>query len=162
LEDDTIVIFLSDNGGATDDDADSRNLPLRGTKGTTFEGGIRVPFIIQWKGHFQPRLEDRMIIQLDLFPTILATTGTASPANVDLDGVNLLPWLIGAKPEPIHDALYWRFGARRAIRSGNWKLQWDGNEAPHLYDLSKDTAESNDLADSYPKITRSLMQKWKK
>jgi len=161
LEEQTLVIFLSDNGGADGDDG-SQDATLNGSKGTTFEGGIRVPFIIQWKGHIQPRVENRMIIQLDLFPTILAATGTAPPANVDLDGVNLLPWLVEEKPEPIHDALYWRFGGRRAIRSGDWKLQWEGNEAPHLYDLSKDIAESNDLAGSHPKVVRSLTQKWKK
>jgi arylsulfatase A-like enzyme len=161
LEENTLVIFFSDNGGPTRGNA-SLNTPLRGAKGETLEGGVRVPFMMQWKGRIPAgKVDDRVVVQLDLLPTILTAAGAPLPDG-PLDGKNLLPFLSGdASKDVIHDQLYWRFGPRRAIRSGNWKLQWNGDEQPGLYDLSKDPGEATNLATDQPKVVEQLMADWK-
>jgi arylsulfatase A-like enzyme len=157
LEEDTLVIFISDNGGPTLGNA-SLNTPLRGHKGDTFEGGIRVPFMLQWKGRVPAgATDDRMVIQLDLLPTILEAAGAERPASPLIDGVDLLPYLTGQKNTIIHETLYWRFGPRRAIRSGDWKLQWNGDVTPRLYDLAKDVGEQQDVAAANPQIVQRLL-----
>lgn len=162
LEEDTLVIFFSDNGGPTPGNA-SLNTPLRGRKGETLEGGIRVPFMMQWKGRIPAgKVDDRFIVQLDLFPTIVALAGGELPQGVTIDGKDLLPYLAEGNTDTIHETLYWRFGPRRAIRSGNWKLQWDGDETPRLYDLATDIGEANDLAAANPQVAERLMGEWKK
>ena len=161
LEEDTLVIFISDNGGATPGNS-SLNTPFRGAKGETLEGGIRVPFVLHWKGRLPAgKVEDRVAIQLDLFPTILAAAGIESPQSAALDGVNLLPFLTGEKQGPIHETLYWRFGPRRAIRSGDWKLQWNGQDTPALYNLADDPGEATDLADANPQVVERLLGSYK-
>src|SRR5436189_157057 len=121
LEEDTLIFFLSDNGGPTPQTT-SGNGPLHGFKAQTWEGGIRVPWIMQWKGHLPVgKVDDRPIIQLDVLPTALAAAGVAVKPEWQLDGVNLLPYLIGEKPGVPHEALYWRFGQQIALRMGDWK-----------------------------------------
>jgi arylsulfatase A-like enzyme len=162
LEDNTLIVFLSDNGGPLGNG--TRNTPFRGRKGETLEGGIRVPFLLQWKSRLPAgRVDDRTIIQLDLFPTLLAAIGATPPADHKLDGVNLLPFLTDPKQTTatIHETLYWRFGPRRAIRSANWKLQWNDPDQPRLYDLSKDPAESTDLSPANPDVTNRLLTTYK-
>lgn len=160
LEENTLVIFFSDNGGPTPGNS-SRNTPLRGAKGETLEGGIRVPFAMQWPGHLPAgKVDDRVIIQLDLFTTALAVAGAKPPEGRTIDGKNLLPYLAEGNNDTIHPSLFWRFGPRCAVRSANWKLHWNGDEAPALYDLAKDISESNDLAESHPDIATSLKSEW--
>jgi arylsulfatase A-like enzyme len=160
LEENTLVIFFSDNGGPTRANA-SLNTPFRGGKGETLEGGIRIPFMMQFKGRIPAgTVDERMVIQLDLVPTILTLAGAPLPTS--LDGKDLLPFLTADNKETIHDTFYWRFGPRRAIRSGHWKLQWNGDETPHLYDMTKDPSESTDLAAANPKVVAQLMDDWKK
>ena len=122
----TLVIFFNDNGGPTMAGTTingSSNAPLRGSKRQTWEGGIRVPFIVQWTGRLPAgRVDRRPIIQLDVMPTALAAAGVAVPADWKLDGVNLLPFLSGQNPARPHDALFWRLGDQMAIRMGDWKL----------------------------------------
>jgi arylsulfatase A-like enzyme len=109
LEEDTLVFFLSDNGGPTDVNASS-NRPWRGVKGEVREGGVRVPLLVQWPKHLPAgQTYDQPVIQLDIHPTALAAAGAAIGADAKLDGVDLLPYLTGKKAGPPHETLYWRF-----------------------------------------------------
>lgn len=165
----TLVCFISDNGGPVTQGVSvngSINTPLRGSKRTTLEGGIRVPFLISWPGNLKPAVYDRPAIQLDLTATAL----TAAGANTQkLDGVDLLPYLMGEKTEPPHDALYWRFGEQNAIRLGDYKLvtydgMVDGSKeravGPRLYNLSDDIGEAKDLTAAMPDKVKELQAKW--
>ncbi|MCE9545295.1 MAG: sulfatase [Planctomycetia bacterium] len=177
-EKNTLVVFISDNGGPTMPGTTinaSRNTPLRGSKRTTLEGGIRVPFVVSWPGHVKPGTYDQPVIQLDLTATALAVAGIKAD-NTDsakLDGVNLLPYLTGEQAGPPHDALYWRFGQQMAIRVGDFKLvRYDSNAdtqtgkgrhpvtAAKLYNLAQDIGEANDLADKQPEKVEQLQAKW--
>jgi arylsulfatase A-like enzyme len=118
LTENTLVAFISDNGGPTMQGTTinaSINTPLRGSKRTTLEGGIRVPFVVSWPGKVQQgTTDDRPVIQLDLHVTALAAAGVAPKAEWHVEGVDLLPYLSGKEKGQPHAALYWRFG----------KLQW--------------------------------------
>jgi arylsulfatase A-like enzyme len=176
LDQNTLVVFISDNGGPTMPGTTtnaSRNDPLRGSKRTTLEGGIRVPFIIAWPGHVKPSVCDHPVIQLDVAATALAVAGVEARPEWKLDGVNLMPWLNEQPSAPPHEALYWRFGKQMAIRSGNYKLvrydpnadvQTGGRRQPatdaRLYDLSADIGESKDLAAERPEKVKELQAKW--
>src|SRR5205085_1332754 len=109
LEENTLIFFISDNGGPTASTT-SGNGPLRGFKAQTWEGGIRVPWIVQWKGHLPAgKVDNRPVIQLDIHPTALAAAGLEIKPEWKLDGANLLPFLAGENQQPPHEALYWRF-----------------------------------------------------
>jgi len=161
LEEDTLIFFLSDNGGPTPQTT-SGNGPLRGTKGQVYEGGIRVPFLVQWKGHLPAgQVCPHPVIALDLHPTALAAAGGAVAPEWKLDGVDLLPYLKGEKQGPPHDTLYWRFQQQRAIRQGDWKLvqsrrgmEWE------LYHLGEDIGEQHNLADKRPDRVKELREAW--
>jgi arylsulfatase A-like enzyme len=160
LEQNTLVIFLSDNGGPTVGNA-SRNTPLRGFKGEVWEGGIRVPFMMQWKGRLPAnKVLDNPVIALDLFPTACAAANTVPRDPSKLDGVNLLPWLEGQTTTPPHETLYWRFKPQWAIRDGNYKLVTPRKGPTQLFDLSKDISESHDLAKDHPDIVTRLRTKY--
>lgn len=161
LEENTLVIFFSDNGGPTQANG-SRNTPFRGHKGETLEGGIRIPFMMQWPGHLPAaKVDDRVIVQLDIFPTVLGVAGGDVPKDRTIDGKDLLPYLMGKNAEPVHNALYWRFGPRRAMLTGDWKLHWNGDEPPQLFDLAKDPGETNDLAAANAPVVERMMASWK-
>lgn len=176
LEKTTLVMFISDNGGPTMQGVTvngSRNDPLRGSKRTTLEGGIRVPFAVSWPGHLKPGTFDSPVIQLDLHSTALAAAGVQIRPEWKLDGVNLLPFLRGEKTGAPHDALYWRFGQQMAIRMGNYKLvRYDRNVDTHtgkagqgvtdvkLYNLANDIGETKDLAAVMPDKVKELQSKW--
>ena len=174
LEEETLIFFISDNGGPTES-ITSGNGPLRGFKSQTWEGGIRVPFLMQWKGHIPAgRIDDRPVIQLDILPTALAAAGVAIDPAWKLDGVNLLPFLTdpAQMAAPPHEALYWRFGPQMALRMGDWKLvkargggdlQRDGRastESAHLYNLRTDISETENLAEKHPEKVRELAAAW--
>ena len=176
LEENTLIFFVSDNGGPTNANA-SRNTPLRGFKAQTWEGGIRVPFLAQWKGTLPAgKVYDQPVIQLDLLPTVLAATGTEAKAAWKLDGVNLLPYLTGKQKGAPHAALYWRFGQQIAVRMGGWKLikapganATQGEfktkattEGAHLYNLANDIGEQNNLAEKEPAQVKQLAAAWDK
>lgn len=157
-EERTLVFLLSDNGGPTMRTTSS-NGPLRGYKGQTWEGGVRVPFAIQWKGKVPAgKVYDHPVIQLDILPTAVAAAGGSIDPNGKLDGVDLLPYLTGAAEDRPHETLYWRFGDQWAVRHGDWKLVVgrDGGQAPGLYDLAHDIAESHNLAGAHPEVARKL------
>jgi arylsulfatase B len=160
LDANTIVAFLSDNGGATRE-LTSRNTPLRGEKGSLLEGGIRVPFLVRWpEGLPGGRVETRPVVSLDLAATILAAAGR-SPTELGLDGEDLA----AALRQPARErTLYWRMGPRAALRQGDWKLLRDparGKPAPwQLYHLGRDPGETEDLSAREPALVQELAARW--
>lgn len=160
LENDTLILFVSDNGGPTPQTTSS-NAPLRGFKGQVWEGGIRVPFLAKWKGTIPAgRTVNDPVIALDVLPTAVAAAGGAVPRG--LDGVNLLPRMTGKSSAAPHESLYWRFGAQGAIRKGDWKLTRLQGEAPHLANLGQDIGEQKNLAETEPAKLRELTADWDK
>lgn len=173
LEENTLVFFISDNGGPTPSTT-SGNGPLRGFKAQTWEGGIRVPWMMQWKGHVPAgRVDDRPVIQLDVLPTVLAAIGVPVKAEWKLDGVNLLPYVNGENSGAPHEALYWRFGQQVAIRIGDWKLVKGAGagipvestgrasmDGAQLYNLRDDIGEKKNLAAENPEKVRELAAAW--
>ena len=176
LDKNTLVIFISDNGGPTMKGVavnGSLNTPLRGSKRTTLEGGIRVPFVVSWPGHVKPGVFEKPAIQLDLNATALTVAGVDVKPDWKLDGVNLMPFLSGEKTGTPHDTLYWRFGEQMAVRSGDFKLvRYDSNAdtnlgkgnqpvtAAKLYNLADDIGESKDLAAAMPDKMKELQSQW--
>ncbi len=162
LETNTLVVYLSDNGGPTPDNA-SNNNPLRGAKGSPWEGGWRVPFAMQWPGHLpQGKVYDQPVLSLDIFATITALANApANPAR-PLDGVNLLPYLTGQKTGAPHDTIFLRMFDKGAfaVRSGDDKLviPSHGSEA-QLFNVTQDIAESKNLAASQPEVLAELEKK---
>jgi arylsulfatase B len=158
LEESTLVFFLSDNGGPTAE-LTSRNDPLSGGKGSVLEGGIRIPFMVSWPGHIPAgKVYDRPVISLDILPTALAAAGVASPKNVALDGVDLVPFLTDKRQGDPHAALYWRLGPQSAIRHGDWKLvRTDAGKPFQLFNLASDIAEKKDLTAQEPNRMKELM-----
>jgi arylsulfatase A-like enzyme len=156
LDEDTLIFFLSDNGGPTHA-ITSRNDPFRGVKGTVWEGGIRVPFIVQWKGRLPAgAVYPAPVTSLDILPTVLAAAGAAPLDRGDVDGVDLVPYLISRPMSVPHKTLYWRYGEHRAIRRHDLKLVWAGDARPQLYNLADDLTESNDLARDQPTAVSEL------
>lgn len=150
LEEKTLIFFISDNGGPTAQTT-SRNGPLGGFKGQVLEGGIRVPFIMQWKGRLPAgQVYEQPVVSLDILPTALAAAGVKLPDRAATDGVNLTPFLVNGSTGPPHSALYWRFGPQAAVRKGDWKLVLMGERPPRLYDLATDVGEKRDLAEDRP------------
>jgi len=161
LEENTLIFFLSDNGGQTTQTTSS-NAPLRGYKGQVWEGGIRIPFMVQWKGKVPAgKVFSNPVISLDIVPTVLAAVGKPAKADAKLDGVDLLPYLRGEKPGRPHDVLYWRLHAQQAIRSGDWKLVKQQRQGRwELYNLADDIGESKDLAEKMPEKVKELEKAW--
>jgi arylsulfatase A-like enzyme len=167
-EEKTLVCFISDNGGPIVRNAPnaSKNTPLRGGKGETWEGGIRVPFFMKWPGHLKVGTTfDRPVIQMDLTATVLELAGVQRDAQWPLDGVSLLPFLNGAQQRP-HETFCWEYGKQWAIRQGDWKLTCalPTKEAKEpilgLFDLSQDISESRDLAAAQPEKVKQLRAAW--
>lgn len=160
LEENTLIVFFSDNGGPTGANG-SRNKPLRGYKGQIFEGGIRIPFMMQWKGKIESgQVKEEPVISVDVLPTALAVSGATPREGLKLDGVNLLPWLEGKSTDKPHETLYWRFGEQWAIRDGNHKLLHTTAGGTQLFDLSTDLSEKDDLSKSMPDIAKKLQAKY--
>ena len=180
LEEDTLIFFISDNGGPTLHKYAynaSDNSPLRGSKGTTLEAGIRVPFVVSWPGQIASGEQyDEPVIQMDIFPTVLAAAGIDAESEKRLDGINLLPHLHGETSGSPHEALYWRSLGQMAIRRGNWKLvsyfaKMDEGELLRsdprdemtplrLYNLKRDIGESQDLSQQEPQVVAELLSLW--
>jgi len=161
LENDTLIFFLGDNGGYPVGSADA-NYPLSGRKAQVYEGGIRVPFLVQWKGHLAPgRLYENPIISLDILPTAVAVAGGQAAPNVE--GVDLLPCLDGENTAVPHDRLFWRFFEKSAARVGDWKLVRNGDGSEKLFNLAEDIGENNDLSSVNPEKLAELQaayQEW--
>ncbi len=159
-EDNTLIFFISDNGAPHHPDG---NVPLRGHKYTCWEGGIRLPYIAQWKGHLPAgKIYEQPVVQLDVMPTCVAAAGGTVDPAWKLDGVNLLPYLTGENSARPHQTLYWRIDGRWAIRHGDWKLVHGepGSEAPELFDLAADIGEEHNLATEQSPKVQELQSLW--
>jgi arylsulfatase A-like enzyme len=175
-EKNTLIAFISDNGGPTMLGVTvngSINTPLRGSKRTTLEGGIRVPFLLAWPGKVKPGIYEKPVIQLDVHATALAAAEIKPAAEWKVEGVNLLPYVTGEQKGSPHEALFWRFGEQMAIRSGDWKLvRYDSNietqtgktnqpvTSAKLYNLAADIHEDHDLSATNPEKARELQAIW--
>lgn len=166
---DTLVFFFSDNGGSGRKPFFAYNTgintPLRGDKGQTLEGGIRVPFFVSWPGKLPAgKTYDQPVSTLDILPTSCVASGAKPPAGIE--GVDILPHLKGENAQPPHETLAWRFGPQKAIRRGPWKLvdvrDMDAKTQSgwQLYDLSTDIGEKNNLASAKPELVAELSAAW--
>jgi arylsulfatase A-like enzyme len=152
----TLVFFFSDNGGPISVNG-SRNTPLRGAKGSVYEGGFRVPFVITWPDRLPAgRVDHRTVSSVDVFATTLAAAGVPMPTDRKYDSVNLLLYLSGADAGSPHERLFWRSGALLAVREGDWKLVRGAGPADELYDLAADVGETRDLAAARPEVKARL------
>ncbi len=151
LEEDTLVFFFSDNGGPIAVNG-SHNTPYRGAKGQVYDGGIHVPFAARWKGRIPAgkKLADP-VISLDVFATSTSLAGVTPP---NIDGVDLMPHILGQAKQPPHQRLFWRTGggASFAVREGRYKLVKIGANPSALYDLEADISETTDIAASNPDV----------
>ncbi|MBI5800823.1 MAG: sulfatase-like hydrolase/transferase [Verrucomicrobia bacterium] len=164
-EENTVVIFVSDNGAALikgSAENGGSNAPLRGSKIQCWEGGIRVPFFVQWKSHLPAnRVSDEPVCTLDLLPTLLAASGVNAPISQRMDGINLLPWLEGKAAFPKREPLFWKmYGNNFAIRDGDMKFVHVGNETG-LFNVRTDAGEKHDVSAKRPILARQLEAKWK-
>lgn len=168
LADNTLVAFASDNGPTFAYNVDwpeewPRELmgstgPLNGYKGQNWEGGIRVPFILRWPARLEAgSVYRKPVSTLDLYPTFCAAAGATVPGTTRLDGVDLLPFLVGTKDGEPHESLHWYADGKGAIRHGKWKLHLDG-DARMLYDLDADIGEQSDLSEQQPEIVAKLLK----
>ena len=170
---DTLVIFASDNG-ASPSPVHGSNAPLRGGKGSTFEGGMRVPCVMRWPNRIPAaQVSDEMISALDIFPTIAALAGAQIPQDLTIDGADLAGVLENQPSFSPGDRIFLYYNGLnlQAVREGRWKLHlprhadmlvwWDSGpkelEAPLLYDLESDPGETEDLADRHPDIVARLL-----
>jgi arylsulfatase A-like enzyme len=151
VEDNTLVVFLSDNGGS----GNGGNAPLKGAKGTMWEGGLRVPFLAKWPARLPAgKVTDEFVTSLELFPTLLAAAGADSPRDVQLDGADMLPVLRGEAPSR-RTEMFWQRRGDKAARIGNWKWA-ESPKANGLFDLAADPGESRDLSREKPELLESI------
>ena len=133
----------------------SLNDPWIGEKGMLTEGGIRVPFLLRWKGGLPAgKVFTQPVSSLDIAATAIAAAGL--PPDGKLDGVDLIPFLVGKKTNAPHEALFWRFWNQAAVRSGQWKYLQAGNAGEFLFDLSTDENERRNLIKAHPEIAHRL------
>lgn len=164
LSDNTLVIFLSDNGGARGTTAN--NGALRNFKHSVYEGGLRVPFLVRWPERIPAgTVSDEPVISIDVFSTVLAAAGIEPPSGLQLDSRDILPALAGQLDRPLHEALYWNWIDKDsdtgwAIRKGRWKLLADKGGI-ELYDLEADIGETRNLAPNQPMIAQALLADYK-
>ena len=179
IEENTLIIFASDNGPW-------HNLPgrmlqkgvkpwhqgtaglLNGSKGTTYEGGMRVPGIIYWKNHIKGgQISSDIVTTMDIYPTIASIVGEEIPDNKELDGYDLLPFLLGKSSSPRKEFFYFRGEKLEAVRKKNWKLRFSGynfsdgtmdNSSLELFDLANDPAEKYNMAEIHPDTVNYLLK----
>jgi arylsulfatase A-like enzyme len=159
IEDNTIVFFISDNGGPTNANA-SKNDPLRGAKGSFFEGGIRVPFVMQWKEAIPiGTIYDNPISSLDIFATCASIVGIKTKNK--LDGKNLIPYVQNKDKGQPHDYLFWRHGSQNshAVRSENLKLV-QTKDSLFLFDIINDKSEKDNKSSIKTKEKDLILEKY--
>lgn len=167
IADNTLIIFTSDNGSYTEGGyhytMHNSNGPLRGGKRDLYEGGIRVPMIAWWPGTIEAgKTNDHISSFQDMMPTFAELAGTPSPPGID--GITMVPTLLGKENQPEHTYLYWEFhaqGGRQAVRMNNWKtvrhdVRANRGSPIELYDLKNDIGEEHDLANQHPEIVRKM------
>jgi arylsulfatase A len=170
LDGDTIVMISSDNGstfktGGYDPDFFKGTGPFRSSKGSLYEGGIRVPLIVRWSGRIEPgRTTEHVASLQDVLPTLLEAVGAALRIPAGIDGLSFLPTLLGSGKQPEHDYLYAEFpgyGGQQVVRLARWKgvrqdLLKNPNAPIELYDLAVDIGEQNNLAQKYPEVVENI------
>ena len=158
LTDNTIIIFLSDNGGAAYNGT-TDNAPYRGGKLTNFEGGIRVPFMIKWSGKIKAgTVYPHPVISLDIFTTITSAIGIDLPNDRKYDGVDLIPYINRVNTSVPHDKLFWRSDFNKAIRKGDWKLivnEYDNENL--LFNIKDDKSETTNLYNTRREVAEGLL-----
>ncbi|GAA4891192.1 sulfatase family protein [Ferrimonas pelagia] len=179
LSEDTLVLFLSDNGAPRGQGFEAPKQkdrgqttmaspgPFNGFKGDTYEGGLRVPFVAHWPGTIPAgQIYPHPVVSYDIAPTILARSGVIQPMKgLPFDGVDLLPYLSGQiEPQQRpHQTLHWRRDNDYAIRDGDWKLTWNSQSGPQtirLFDLKSDPEERNDVVDRYPERAQMMQDRF--
>lgn len=172
LRKNTLIIFTSDNGAAIQAPLEELqcNASLRGRKALLYEGGIRIPFIVNMPGTVPVRTLQNLIYFPDMMPTLAAFAGVGTDAKNkigtgvklpdNINGINVLPLFLGKEMDTNDRLLYWEFpGKQRAARRGDWKVVTTQKDAPlELYHIKEDPTESNNLADQYPDMVRSFEQ----
>jgi len=161
LQDNTIVIFFSDNGGSLNT---ADNTPLRGGKSQMFEGGIRVPCIIRWPGVVPAgSMCDEFLNSMDILPMLCSAAGIRTPKGVKLDGFDMTQVLAGKETSPRKE-MFWQRRGDKAARVGNYK--WvESSRGSGLFDLSSDISEQHDLSEQKPEVlsmVKSRFEAWKK
>lgn len=161
LDDNTLVLFTSDNGPwLVKKENGGCALPLRDGKGTTYEGGVRVPCVVRWPGKIPAgQVCDEMVTEMDILPTFARLAGTKEPTDRIIDGKDVWPLMTGSKGAVSpHETLFmYRANRLQAMRSGKWKLILPQDGQPGaLYDLHADIGETKDLSDAYPTIVKRL------
>jgi arylsulfatase A-like enzyme len=158
LTENTIVVFASDNGGATYTGA-TDNGPLRAGKFSQFEGGINIPMMLSWPGNAPEGIQyEPQVSLLDIVPTILECAGIVSTGIPHLDGKNLMPYLEKPVQGP-HEALFWRTDYNKAVRTGKWKLVWNTrDDQVFLFDLTENNYEQVNVAGDFPLVVEELQE----
>ena len=161
LERNTMVAFISDNGGPANSISNgSVNAPLRGQKTTLLEGGIRVPFLIKWPSNLDSgRKVDQIISSLDICPTFVKAAGGTISDKDNYRGVDIIPFLTGKTEKIPHESMEWKYTVSTAIREREWKVILLPDRFPMLFNLSNDISEQNDVALKYPEKTREMLKK---
>ncbi len=163
LRENTLVWFLSDNGGVVEE---ASNKPLKGLKGTKFEGGHRVPFIMNWPGVVPAgQTYDGLTSALDIFATAHQLAGAPNVLKRPLDGVNLMPHVTKKNKAEPHQTLFWRRLGVACVREGDWKLIRVEGKGIGLYNVKDDLSENNDLAEAMPEKAEQLLamlSEWEK
>ncbi|MBS0360511.1 MAG: sulfatase-like hydrolase/transferase [Proteobacteria bacterium] len=159
LDDNTLVIFTSDNGGAGYIGLPEINAPYRGWKSTFFEGGIHAPFFMRWPGHIAPGAHYPYPVgHVDIFATAAGAAGAPLPKDRKIDGVDLMPFIQGKQTGRPHQTLFWRSGQYKVVLDGDWKLQ--SSEAQHkvwLYNLAADPSEKHELSAAEPARAKAML-----
>jgi len=152
LDENTLVIFTSDNGGAGYVGLDDLNTPYRGWKLTLFEGGTHVPFFARWPERIAPgTVYDEPVAHIDLFATAAGAAGGAMPTDRVMDGVDFVPFVVGEAEGKPHDVLFWSDGEYRSVLKDGWKLQVSGLQGKQwLFHLAEDPSETTNLLDAEP------------
>lgn len=163
LEENTLVIFASDNGGAGYLGLPDLNKPYRGWKSTFFEGGLNVPFFMKWPGRIpKGSVYEKPVAHFDIFSTVAAATGAPLPSDRKMDGVDLVPYVNGHIKGRPHETLFWDTGSYQAVIAGDWKMQSDNpvKAKPFrnnwLFNLKDDPTEQVNLADTRPGKLKEL------
>ncbi|HQA46737.1 MAG TPA: sulfatase-like hydrolase/transferase, partial [Phycisphaerae bacterium] len=166
LEERTLVLFTSDNGpthnGGTDSAFFNSTGPLRGLKGSVYEGGVRVPLIARWPGRITAgKVTEHVAAMWDMLPTLCEITGAETPPGID--GISFAPTLLGKGGQKEHEYLYWEYpggGGQQAVRVGNFKAVRQnllrGQKRTELYNLENDVGEQHDIAADHPEVVKRM------
>ncbi|WP_374569771.1 sulfatase-like hydrolase/transferase [Phenylobacterium sp.] len=159
LDQNTLVIFTSDNGGAGYIGLPDINKPFRGWKSTFFEGGVRAPFFMRWPGQIPAGSHfDYPVGHVDIFATAAAAAGAGLPTDRKIDGVDLIPYADGKATGRPHQTLFWRSGQYKVVLDGDWKLQSsESQNKVWLFDLASDPTEQHDLSKAQPDRVKTML-----